>query len=88
MNLTGDSSRSLFENMFFNQQKYEDRAGYRGHRRAIEESGAHRIQRIGNGVEVSNHLQPIGENAHRKEHAADHAGHAEDQPFRRIAPLE
>src|SRR6267154_4186527 len=49
---------------------------------------AHGVERIGNRIEASDELQPIGEDGNWEEHSACDAGDTEEQPLGRIAALE
>src|SRR6267154_4579219 len=56
--------------------------------RSSQERGAHRVQRVGDGIEPRNQLQPIRQYADREKHAAGNTGNSKEKPFRGIAALE
>src|SRR5579859_1357063 len=53
-----------------------------------EKRSAHGVERVSDGIEASDELQPIGKNGNGEEHSADDAGDAEQEPFGGIAAFE
>src|SRR5580704_6038623 len=55
---------------------------------AAEKRRTHGIERVSYGIQACDELQPVRQDADRKEHAARDAGNAQQKPLRRIATLE
>jgi len=55
---------------------------------AREQGGAHGVESIRHGIDVREELQPVWKNRNGKEHAAHHAGNADQQPLCRISSFE
>ena len=55
---------------------------------SANERSAHGIERIGYGIQACDELQPIRQDADRKEHATRNTRYPEDEPLCGIPPLE
>ena len=53
-----------------------------------EKRGAHGVERVGDGIEAREELEPIGKDGHGEKHSADDAGDSEEKPFGWIAAFE
>ena len=53
-----------------------------------EKRSAHGVERIGDGIQAGDHLQPVRKNGYGEQHAAGDAGDSKQEPLGGIAALE
>jgi len=53
-----------------------------------EQSGAHGVEGVGDGIEAREELEPIGKDGYGEKHSARDAGNSEKKPLGRVAAFE
>ena len=70
------------------EQQYAERMKHVSETGGAEKRGAHGVERIGDGIEVRQELEPVGKDGHGEKHSADDGGDSEEKPLGRIASFE